>query len=340
MRSRKLALLLACWLIFAVGREGLCAGAEDDPDALDLPPVKDAVAAPLPGNEPSDAEIQADAEKKALEWRKKEDEEAQEAEQRSEAAAKKKENARKKSEADRKAEEEKAADAREAHAAPPPPPPLTPLARPSNASCPCTGGESGWSDDAAETHYWSPLNFGIDIIFGSAQYKTLQLNSTGLTTGNYSTSGYLNFEWLVLKDFGKVAIGASAGVSVLSNVKIDTGTVNVNVFPLGIYLSYRLDFFRHQILVPYVRVGPDISIVPFSNTVNGFQPGGVYKGIDVAGGIELCLYFIAKHDSHLMDRQYGINDTFIVVEYLTSSQVGTGPNLAHNEVRGGLRFEF
>ncbi len=361
MRSSKLAWILACWLSLAVGT-ARAADAETDPIDV-LPPRNERAAPPPPLTDlPKDAlsdDRKKEADERAAEIKKDADDkaavDAQAAEEKAEAEKRitddkleaQKKLVDEKAEAEKKAADERAdaekklSDEKKAAAAEPGPPPPAP-GRGESAPI-ASGSVDGSSVSGASQRYFSPMHFGLDIQYSPTKYKELALDSTGTKSDKVAQSGHLTFEWIFFKDLGKFGLGFGFGVSVLSGVQVNpTTTSDIYVYPLELSISYRFDYVRHQILVPYVRAGGDLTIVPFKDAdATGFKPGGTYKGVDLAVGLELGLYFIAKHDTNLLDRAYGINDTYIVVEYLKSTRSGSdGPNLARDEIRIGMRFEF
>lgn len=186
----------------------------------------------------------------------------------------------------------------------------------------------------------SPLSAALDIQYVPIQYPNFEWSS-----GQSNQSGHalrLSSEWLPLpRAYGKLGVGIGAGIGQVNYAYTAQHFFALRTFPIDLFLGYRFDYLENQILVPFAKVG--INCTLSHQRGDGAAPGtATYWGANYALGGELALSAIDKHTARTMDNRYGINAVYFVFEYYKSSFLGRSkaPNLAHNELRFGLRFEM
>jgi hypothetical protein len=204
------------------------------------------------------------------------------------------------------------------------------------------------SSQAATQHekavYESPLNFGLDLQAYQVAYKKYAWNdSTQLDTTGYGFN--LGFEWLPYHgSVGKAAISSGLGFSYITNVTVSTGGIaNLYVVPIPLGLTYRADFIKNQILVPFITGGFELGLVSqTSKTGDGRDGIRVAKSFYYTGGVEFCLNAIDSISGRELDSRYGINGVYLVGMYSHSQPVSSSEtiNLSHDEFKVGLRFEI
>ncbi len=165
-------------------------------------------------------------------------------------------------------------------------------------------------------------------------YDVLVADSTRPTGQGFR----LGLQWLPLSgQIGKLSIGAG-----ISYGKIP-GLVNspfVELYPLDLGVTYRVDVLENQFVVPYFSFGLNPTLVRPQ-----FSPGmKLFQGIEYGGGLAFCLDFIDRGSAISLDQSVGIKNTFIVVDYrrvdfMTAPTPGE-PDLRRNEVRVSLRMEI
>ncbi len=205
------------------------------------------------------------------------------------------------------------------------------------------GDGSTLSHSAHKYDWQSPRHFGLDLQFAPVRYPNLALDSVGTIGGNLGNGARLNFEWMFFQLAGKAALGIGLHFSAIpAAVNAGGETIVINALGGEVGLTYRADFIDHQILVPFARFGIDVDYVVQSRENGSTASQGTYQGTLYGGGLELCLFFLERRNARLLDRKFGINETFIVFEYLKTANAKTGnaPDLSHDEFRIGLRFEI
>lgn len=210
----------------------------------------------------------------------------------------------------------------------------------------CFGlGSEGLGSTQKEKYvYESPLNFGLDL----QGYKVKYTDYAWSDTQKSDKEGYgfnLGLEWIpVVSVLGKVATSFGVGFSSVSDVPVDgVSTANLYVVPIYGGITYRADFFKNQVLVPFVSAGLDFGFSTQASK-NGATQGGLrtYKGYYYSGGIELCLNSFDPASGRDLDSRIGINGVYLVALYTQSEPLSNTEtvNLSHKDFRLGLRFEI
>ena len=197
--------------------------------------------------------------------------------------------------------------------------------------------DSSLSAGTRLSKYESPRYFGLDLQFSAVRYPNL-----GLTSPQLGSGGRILFEWMFYQGAGKFALGVGARFSSMPRALDGTGeSIKVNTIGGEASLIYRADFWDHQLLVPFGKVGMDFDYVVMSRPDGSTSNQGSYQGIQYGGGLQLNLYLFERKNATLLDRKFGINETFFIFEYVkTTGAKAGGLNLAHDELRFGLRFEI
>jgi hypothetical protein len=185
---------------------------------------------------------------------------------------------------------------------------------------------------------------GIDVQYSPISYPNYDYYS-GLKPNRLGTGLRVAYEFLPFDNrFGKIGLGLGAGFDFVPNIDFGDGRrATLNVFPLGAFLSYRADYTRNQILVPFGKIGSSMVLVNQSSDTGGGRPGAqTYYGLDMGGGVELCLNALDRDAAASLLRTIGIHDSYITFEYISSQSLGKkrAPDMSHSEYRIGLRFEI
>lgn len=189
----------------------------------------------------------------------------------------------------------------------------------------------------------SPLNFGLDLQYGRPTFSNYALGSGSLIT---APSDQLNIklEWLPIKSFGYLGVGIGGGFSRQLNAVVSASSfASVYTVPIEGFVSYHADIFPHMPLVPYVRLGAEITMIQQTSATGGAVPGiQTYCGLDYSAGLALSLNWIDPSAARDMDRTIGVNNTELIAEYFSSMNCkGTAaPDLSGGQWRFGMRFEF
>ncbi len=141
--------------------------------------------------------------------------------------------------------------------------------------------------------------------------------------------------------------GVELGVGFLSEDRDAVGAIaggqsqdrfNFTLVPMQLNLTYRADFKEDQLLVPYVKVGPDF--VFFRENVKGNVTSGLKYGFHGTAGLQILLEFWGEGDAM---ESMGVNDVYFTIEgeYAWINDFGgVGLDLSGVTVSGGLLFEF
>lgn len=195
-------------------------------------------------------------------------------------------------------------------------------------------------------NYRSPLNAAVDLQYTPTSYTQYDWYE-GITKNASGHGIRVGAEWIPFGEvpYGKPAVGVATGFHWFSRVGVvDSINADLYTVPIEPYFAYRLDIFEKQILVPFAKVGLNVTFLhQDTNTPDGAKDrSGTYQGFDYGFGGELNLSFIDRVSARNLENSTGINDTFLVFEYSKSRRLGAdyGPDLSHEEYRLGLRFEI
>ncbi|HEX5037411.1 MAG TPA: hypothetical protein VFX30_09665 [bacterium] len=187
------------------------------------------------------------------------------------------------------------------------------------------------------TPQWFSLEFKGGVWF--------PMNSTTKSSlGTLAPTGSIEFGFLYHGRYG-----AEIAVGVVSDSGTAFGATSGNpsgdrfdllLVPVSNSFAFRADFKEDQLLVPYVKAGPDY--VFFHESLNGKSTNGVKFGLHGAAGLQILLDGIDPL-SNFMEREIGVNDVYFTVEgrYAWINNFGGGGlDLSNLTATGGFLFEF
>ncbi len=182
------------------------------------------------------------------------------------------------------------------------------------------------------------ISAGIDLEYTPVSYGNYRW-SDGKTYGTSGNGAHLAVEWIPFGNrIGKLGFGLGIGFYDVSRVPVNNGLGEIRALPLEAFASYRLDYWNNQWVVPFVKAGPDVTFARISNASSNLT----YYGLDTAAGLELCLNRLDWDSAKSFERSIGVHNTYLMAEYVRSQRIGTQvvPDLSHQEVRFGMRFEL
>ncbi|MFM8313663.1 MAG: hypothetical protein ACKOA8_05205 [Deltaproteobacteria bacterium] len=192
--------------------------------------------------------------------------------------------------------------------------------------------------------YESSLTTGLEFQAYHVKYNDYFWNdTTKLKTEGYGFN--LGLEWIPLVSvFGKVAASTGIGFATIKDADVSTSsTATLYNVPVNAGLTYRADFFKNQVLVPFTSFGLDFGFSTQASKT-GDTRGGVrlYKGYYYSAGVELCLNSFDSRSGRELDSRYGINGVYFTGLFFHSEPLSKTEtvNLGHEEFRVGLRFEI
>lgn len=114
---------------------------------------------------------------------------------------------------------------------------------------------------------------------------------------------------------------------------------NLTLVPMQLNGSFRADFKENQIVVPYVKFGPDF--VYFRQNLQGDVTDGVKYGLHGTLGLMITMEF--WDEGSALERDYGVNDVYFFLEgeYAWINDFGRGGlDLSGLIASAGILFEF
>lgn len=213
------------------------------------------------------------------------------------------------------------------------------------AEIPGPTAESNTRAEVSTRSFASPISGAIELIYLPTAFPNYQWSNGASNEAKYS--GFrLGFEWIPFGDmpYGKPVFGVSTGLTWISGVGLTPGTKgSLAAFPVEPYIGYRADIFKNQILVPYGKLGLGYAYIHEEIQVaDGKREASYnYLGLDLSVGAELWLNYIDRKSARSLDTSTGINNVYLLLEYLKSRDLGAKyANLSREELRLGMRFEF
>lgn len=192
--------------------------------------------------------------------------------------------------------------------------------------------------------YESPLDVGLDLQVYRIKYKNYSW-APNTTLDKEGVGFNLGLEWIpVVSVVGKVALSGGLGFASVTDAPVSSGSqATLYVVPVYLGLTYRADFFKNQVVVPFVSSGLDFGFSTQSSKTGATQSGvRTYDGYYYSGGVELCLNAFDPSSGRELDSRVGINGVYLVILYTQSEPFNSNEtvNLSHKEFRLGVRFEI
>lgn len=198
--------------------------------------------------------------------------------------------------------------------------------------------------------FTTPLNGGLNFHYAPFNIDKYDWGQ-GPAKWGQGKAFRVSMEWLPVKPpYGKLGLGVDTGYLSIRDLDIPgVGSGSLTGVVLGPYLSYRLDYFENQFLVPYGRVGVtwthltrEISAPQLGNGRTEHRHSALGQTVNWAVGMELLLNIFERRAAKDLDASTGINGTYLTFEFARSEGRPTGqqPDLSNDEYRMGLRFEM
>jgi hypothetical protein len=163
----------------------------------------------------------------------------------------------------------------------------------------------------------------------------------------------VDWEWQLWKSpIGKWGITAGAGAYVAQgnghfagNINAQEGKTPLEVFTLAVIpvnagVTYRLQIWDKQMIVPYASGGGTIfGFGEFRDDNKAPKWGGSYGAYFAGGGALNLTYFDALSKIQL-DREYGINAVYLTAEYRNIVGLSSNFDFSSNFVNGGFLLEY
>jgi len=141
-------------------------------------------------------------------------------------------------------------------------------------------------------------------------------------------------------EFGAGYVGASGRAISATSGAFSQDTFSLILVPLENNLTFRANFVKNQLFVPYVKAGPDYVI--FRENSQGKITNGVKTGLHAAAGVEILMNTFETVSSNLEDAST-IKDVYFVMEgryAWVNGFGGNGVDLSNLMFTGGFLFGF
>lgn len=167
----------------------------------------------------------------------------------------------------------------------------------------------------------------------------------------------ISIERMIFKEFGSFGLGLQGGFTEFFGKGFISGTddrssdnTSMRLVPLMGFAAYRFDYPAvawNVPLVPYAKAGVGGWIFWINDSLGETAGDGAAKGVrwgwSWSAGLALVLDFFDPRLSGDFDRNYGVNNTYLYVDY-TEAKIddfgGKGFNFSDNVWSGGIAFEF
>lgn len=201
--------------------------------------------------------------------------------------------------------------------------------------------ETGHLAEADATPDYQRIWAGLDLQYVPATFPHYTFAS-GLTTEQSALGFRLAAEMVAIDAiFGKVGLGLGAGFFNVADISSDTGNASLQLIPVDVSLSYRMDIFQNQVLVPFVKIGTTRTSI-LSRQPEWGNKNETALTADMTFGAELLLDVLDRSSASSLNHRIGIRNTFLLFEYHRARflQSSTQANLTSDQIRMGLRFEM
>lgn len=215
----------------------------------------------------------------------------------------------------------------------------------------------------------SPRNWVLDLQFGS-YFPSVDEGVVGTpfadVFGDGSLLTQLSLQRLVYQGIGTVGIGLEVGYTEFFGRGFIQGTddlsgdsTSLRVVPIQLFASYRFDYAALHWDIPFAIYGKAGigEWIWWSNDGDGETAGdgdasGAKLGFSLAAGLAFHLDWLDPRLSREFDRNFGVNNTYVFVEYTWWNAkfrgnffehglfVTHGLDLSDEIVSGGIAFEF
>ncbi len=167
----------------------------------------------------------------------------------------------------------------------------------------------------------------------------------------------ISIERLVFKDFGSLGFGLKSGFTEFFGHGFIEGTetpsidtASLRIVPINAFVAYRLDYAAIEWnfpFVPYAKAGIGGWIFWITDSKGDIDGGGKAKGVKwgwtYSAGLMLLLDVFDPRLSNEFDREFGVNNTYLFVDYThqgVDNFGGKGFDFSDNVWSGGIAFEF
>lgn len=175
----------------------------------------------------------------------------------------------------------------------------------------------------------------------------------------------LSLERLIFKEFGTLGLGLQSGYAGFHGKSFVEGTeersgdaTSLHVIPLTLFAAYRFDYAAQHWNFPFAIYGKAGAGYWFwwvndedGNTAGNGEASGAKLGYTLSAGVSLLLDWFDPKLANEFDRDFGVNNTYLYVDYTRWTAKARGNFFEHgfgafgldlsDEIwSGGIAFEF
>lgn len=197
--------------------------------------------------------------------------------------------------------------------------------------------------ESTQTIEQHPITVGLELKYAPLRFDRYHLAPEKPAQEN-GNAALIAVEWLLVQKLGKVGLGLETGFFAASHQRIDEHRIaHLYAIPALARLSYHFDYFSNQLLVPFASVGAGLTFLrQVSSTGANIAQTQTYQGWEYTIGGQLCLNSIDPYGSRAINRNLGINNTYLLFEFTQNqpAQAGQMAVLSYQVYRFGLRLEI
>lgn len=159
-------------------------------------------------------------------------------------------------------------------------------------------------------------------------------------------SVFFDYEWILTQTAGLLSFGVGTGLSMSKgNGRFITGEEALEeyqlfILPNQIYLTYRLQFWDQQWLVPFVRASYFPIGLAELREDESLPNLAIAHAIGGGGGIKINLNYFDSVSLYELDADYGINNLWLDIEYRNLTGLDEIVDFSSEMVHAGFAFDF
>jgi len=201
----------------------------------------------------------------------------------------------------------------------------------------------------------SPDNQAVSVRFGIQPATQLSNPETGasfeeLYGGNAKPVMMADYEWLLFRSVGRASLVLGSGLLIASghgrfaNAALADKTPKENLtlfaFPNNVGITWKAQFSDHPLIVPYASGGGLLYTMMEIRDDSKAPKFGLAPAAYGAGGLGLNMRFLDAKSLLDLDREYGVNAVYLVVEFRVIAGLSKKFDFSSNFINAGFTMQF
>lgn len=164
------------------------------------------------------------------------------------------------------------------------------------------------------------------------------------------TALFFEYDWEPFKKHRSLSVKVGGGLSYARGSGRFVGNTNVQDSPLERFnfmlfnstagLTYKFKNLSNQLFIPFVTGGLDYNLATeFKSGFSAFKYQGIL-GAHAGGGLSINISWLERQASLDLDRQYGINNTYLTIEARNIISFDEDEDIGGLIIIAGLSFEY